>query len=919
MKKWKLITLICSAILLVGIVVLLIVIFTDKKEETYKFPTVQPTISNPTDVCLEVGNKKVTYKELYDLGLVSYGLTALIDLVDEMIIDVEVTSAELEEHRKNLYAAYNEIELEEVDLEDHEQTEKFIEQMNYQGYMTASEIDAAIKLDLKRNKLAEQMLINDINNFEPVKDKDGNITQEYYFSDSQISNGILNACPDKAEVIYLTFRSASEALQLMDEFDISRNGRDNGWTHKSSGESFTKEEIIDTFVKMYNKLNSTKITDNKYPVYTQKELAEVSSSLALNIFTSLEDINTSKSLKSAMTTSPKQYANGYYYLAVKLSTTKTLTVDQFKEQFKANNLNENAKKVFDEMVDSLLTSTLINTYLYKNRFDLGIKIYDEGLDIKYKNSSDSAMKGYLDLYQGTLEENGTYLVSINVKGQTKYVTPDQLLDLLVKRYGSLLATEFINRYMAFNKVFSSVYDYESGTKLDKYTVFENSEILSYKTALEDGSLEAYGYAKNYGWENFITDYFGVQTEAELVMIGEAYNLAYQNYASSTFKLTNDVVNSIYEKFHLAYELTREDVNNITIEEFEAYLETLNEADYVNTIVYQIMNRLTKYFDVKAGNIKFYVDLNNDTKFDDLTEDTKKLGITLIDALYAIASNSVDTLSDGSVKTLANNILNGLKNNEFSPITSVTGETVGDRLYELVNLYSNSGIFSPTFAVYKQAGIRLAIDTESSYTDESADEELGELLKDVWNQILRKELVINGSAVYFPYTEYQNTAVNAKAAEGISTANPYRIEEHYETDNTVAVVFVTGATNSTWYNYFESSVKMFPMTSVDDSIVIDANRIQQYLDYYILSNRDEGYLTSAEKEQLSAVGSPSTYQKNYINNVIVAAYEEIAGDESITESMYNYRKNAISNGTIKFCGKLSKDNYLKLLEILNKQD
>ena len=28
---------------------------------------------------LEVGNKKVTYKELYDLGLVSYGLTALID------------------------------------------------------------------------------------------------------------------------------------------------------------------------------------------------------------------------------------------------------------------------------------------------------------------------------------------------------------------------------------------------------------------------------------------------------------------------------------------------------------------------------------------------------------------------------------------------------------------------------------------------------------------------------------------------------------------------------------------------------------------------------------------------------------------------------------------------------------------------
>ena len=496
MKKWKLITLICSAILLVGIVVLLIVIFTDKKEETYKYPTVQPTISNPSDVCLEVGNKKVTYKELYDLGLVSYGLTALIDLVDDMVLDVEVTPQEMEEHRKSLYAAYNEIELEEVDLEDHDQTAKFIEQMNYQGYMTDAEIDAAIKLDLKRNKKAEQMLINDIKNFADVKDDKGNIVQDFYFTDAQIENAILNSCSDQAEVIYLAFRSSSEALQLMDEFDINRTGRDNGWTHKSTGASFTKEEIIDTFVKMYNKLYTSKIVDNKYPTYTQKELAEVSSTLAKNIFTSLEDISTSKTLKASMTTSPKQYSNGYYYLAVKIKTTKTLTSDQFKEQFKANNLSDVAKKVYDELIDSTLTSTKINSYLYKNRFDLGIKIYDEGLDIKYKNSSDSAMQGYLDLYQGTTEESATYLVSINSNGQTKYITADQLLNVLVKRYGSLLATEFINRYMAFNKLFSSVYDYETGTKLDKYPVFENSEILTYKTALEDGSLIVYGYAQN---------------------------------------------------------------------------------------------------------------------------------------------------------------------------------------------------------------------------------------------------------------------------------------------------------------------------------------------------------------------------------------------------------------------------------------
>lgn len=921
MKKWKLITLICSAVLLIGVIVLLIVIFTAKDEQKYKYPTVQPTISNPTNVYLEVGNKKVTYKELYDLGLISYGLTALIDLTDDLLIDIPVSNDEIEEHRKNLYAAYNNIEVEEVDFNDEEQTKVFVEQMNYQGYMTEEEITAAIKLDLKRNKKAKEMLEADIAAFQPVKDDKGNITQELYFTKSQITSAILSTCPDKAEIIYLTFRSESEAYKLMEEFDIDKNNLASGWFHKSTKAPFTKEEILDTFVKMYNKLNETDIVDNKYPVYTQQELSKISSALANGIFTSLENLDEAENLKSSMTVAPKKYATGYYYLAVKKSTTVSITVDQFMEQYKAKNLNECGKKVYDNLVDTAFTSSIINTYLYKNRLDNNIKIYDEGLDIKYINSSASALKGYLDMYQGTTEESATYLLTINCNGTTKHITADQLMTEILKRYGTLLVTEYINRYMMFNEQYSTVYDYAKGNKYEKYAQIEKSEILTYKAALEDGSLETYGYSKHYGWENFITDYFGVQNETELVMLGDAYSLALEKYGLNSFTLTNDVVNEIYKKFHLAYELTRKDAGNISIDEFEEYLETLEKSSYENTLVYQIMNRLTTFFDVKAGTLKFYVDTNSDISFEDLTEETKKLGTTLIEAIYYIASKEVTEITDpqNEVEVLAQNILSDLKNKEFSPITSITGSTLAERIARLVLIYNNSSLSNKTFSVYKQAGIRLTVDQESSYTDESTSDELAELLKDAWNMILKQEMVIDGETVKFPYTEYTNTAVNAKAALGISAQNPYRIEEYYNTETTVSIIFMTAATNSTWYNYHETSVTMFPLTTVGEEYVIDLTKLQSFSDYYVLSNRDELLLTNAESSQLKGIEKPTTFQNNYISNVIAECHKHFNGDKRISDLMYNYRKTSINDGVIKFSDLNNKNLYLKMLDIIFKQD
>jgi hypothetical protein len=113
--------------------------------------------------------------------------------------------------------------------------------------------------------------------------------------------------------------------------------------------------------------------------------------------------------------------------------------------------------------------------------------------------------------------------------------------------------------------------------------------------------------------------------------------------------------------------------------------------------------------------------------------------------------------------------------------------------------------------------------------------------------------------------------------------------------------------------------MFPLTTVGEEYVIDLTKLQSFSDYYVLSNRDELLLTNDESSKLKGIEKPTTFQNNYISNVIAECHKHFTADKRISDLMYNYRKTSINDGVIKFSDLNNKNLYLKMLDIIFKQD
>ncbi|MBR2891374.1 MAG: hypothetical protein IKC22_03210 [Bacilli bacterium] len=920
MKKGKLITLISSIIFVIAIAVTLIIVFVGNGKDKYKYPDKQPAITTKDEVFIKLGNREITNEDIYNTGILNYGLTTLVDLIDEKFLDITYTQEEFEAHKKKLYASYNGISVDEVTYSE-EQIKTVQDQMFVNGYTTTEAIEKAIKLDLIRQKFSKEQFKQYINAYVPTE------KNPYFFTDSQMKAAInsLDEHYETVKTLYVVFRSENEAKLLMKKYGIDTNNLVNGW-YKTDGTAFNKDEILNIYINMYNDVNNTNITVDDIKSYKQSDLSTISSTIASTVFGNLKDLDKAGTdgilLKDCYISNPagKKYLTSYYYLAVRLNSNTPITIDQYKDVIKNGTTDEallaKANAVTEKLIDTALTSSVINAFLYKARVDAGIQIYDERLDFDFDSNFDTSII-YFDKipceYELTTKESDKHVATINKGNEEKNVTADELFNEMINRYGTLIAVQYMNFYLFFNPNYSDVYDFENKTELAGYIISYNKNINTIKESLESGAMATNGYSKNYGWENFARDYFGLTDIKEAVMLGEAYDDCVDNYIRSFFTITSPNAELIYDKLMDVYR-----DGNGTIEDYNNYVAQFDKTTYENTIVYQICKNFTEYFHVKAVQINYLFDGDFDGVADEETDESKhNQAKELISALYYIAQNNPSKIiiNDTSSKELklAAKILEAMKANKYPPISELTSSSVEDRIKVLVQMYNISSIDDEIFGVYKKMNLRLNVTSEATYTDASASEELSLKFKAIWNQVLLGTLKVdNGSYASFPLAEVVNPTTTALSATQITSEAPYKVEGFIENNNITSIVFITSVTNTTWYHYYQKTDSE-NRTIVVKELMPAVDRLTTFARYYQLSLIDISDLNSEELIEFNNI-TPISFEVPFVTNTLGVAYDDLYDSDVSDLHLNEVRKAFLEDSTFTFTNPKFKDECLKMIEL-----
>ena len=898
MKKWKLIALISSLVLVVAVTISLILIFTyEKKEEPdYHYPTLIPTITSADDPFITLGTRNISNLEMYNMTIITYGLTSMNDLIDQKLLDLDsVSEDELLAKKRELYASIQGIEESEVDLDDEEQKKQFEEQMALQGFFGEEVIDKMLKLDIARQKLGKAKLQEEMANYVPT------VEQPIFFSETEIDAVYQNMddlC-QKVKAIIIPFRSEGEATKLMKELGINTSKLNNGWVN-SEGTTFTKDEIIDLFLAMYNKVYNSDLTKDEIPTYSKNELSQISSVITNNVFNNLADIETAENLKEAYVYNPmgKSYLTNYYYLAIRVETIDQFDLNKFYEDYNNDSLTGAYLELYQQLCDNYVSSSYINQLLYQMRFDKGLKIYDERLDISYYAQSYSAIG---DKYQETLEESNQYVATFTGGS----ITADELFQEMMDRYGAVVAMQFANFYALFNDSYSTVYDFEHKTRLADYETAYNDSIATLKTSLENGEFENYGYSRYYGFENFLRDYSGLTYLDDAICLMDPYDLALDSFAGSLVYAHSDATLELYQKFNEAYVK-----KTIDIDAFLNYCDNLDDK-VKESVIYKIIEQFNSFFSVKASTITYFIDENGDSLGKVMSEEEQAQGELLVKAILYLAKTNpqkMDAESTDPVYLLAQKIFNAIKAGKYSPYNNLSLSTLVERMNRLILIYNGSSLDDEIFGSFKALNLRLSYTTDTTYYSTNVNEAAVPVLRDFWLSILSEELVLDsGKKAYFERTTEINNETALKAI-GISADAPYIIKDGVLMNNKVTRFIVTEVVNTTWYHFNEDSEGKIT------ELIPSDQRLDILVNYYALSLIESEKRTK-QQQDLYEQSSPVDFEAPYISNIIGPAYDALIASTTITEKLNKVRISLLQNETINFTNEKNKDRALWIMDLL----
>lgn len=858
-------------LLLIMIVLLGVLTLTGCKGK-YNYPSETPKVTNPDEVYLTIGDYKVTKEQVYYRNLSSYGVTILNDLIDDILLPkfADLTAEEkaaYEDYRNS--RIYGTEDVASLDTEEKSEAEKTFKQSQVlQGYYTDEAIEKGLELEYRRYVYAAREVKEEIAEFEPITDDEGNVTQEEYFTEIEIDNAMATAYPDESTIILLTFRSELEAKALMEEVGIYVDVTDyRGWHklevdaegNKSAGELLTQTEVYDAFIEMYNILYGhlgCSIKENAYTLegdkyvwdleenangynnfeYTYTELSKISSVIAKKVFESL----TTDSLVASYTLAPNKYLTKYF-LAIELEEKTTEEVELTDAVLEA------------QLIENKLTSALVEYYLYENRLASDLVIYDRGLEILYSDD-------YTSIYESlSLEANfektdltsDKDIATLIIDGQTVSISADQIYDEMAERYGVSTGIGFISQYITLGSDFNEVFNIVTGEVLDQeaYDALYEEEIAPYKEELEAGTFASIGYPKGYGWENFLRDRFGVLNEMELVALGSIYDESLDKFGESLYVFSNDeskLISSLFSKL-LAGEITR-----------EAYAEEVAKYEEAaqNTIQYQMQKIVDDFYSVNAYSIRVFTDLDHNGTADDLTEEAEVYGKLFIDYLLEEANN-----------------------------TSVSGKTYAERLATLVKQYNLASINdktvvgTTTYAELKQQGIEVAISTETTYSSKAeTNEELGLILKELWNQVKDGKIAD---------TKFTSTTKSIEFTNEL-------ISDFYSTDTAVSKVVITEVND---YTYVVNNTKVQQVLPTEELI-----------DRYLIVNKEDDEKTDEELEL-----SVSTKEKAAVEAYYTVALDVFMSEDALGDALIAEREALMEAGTIKFANTADAERYKILMD------
>lgn len=478
--------------------------------------------------------------------------------------------------------------------------------------------------------------------------------------------------------------------------------------------------------------------------WSYSDLNEIDSTLASYLqydstrLTISEEYN---SFYKSYTIEPVQGTN-YYFLAIKLAEKPDVELifaddEDYEEKTAEEIAASDALKleIIEKMKEDLITDNDVTRVLFENRTKNNLVIYDRYLEAVYEYSYNNFFNTTLSVtdylpFAKTKETSETVVASFGFGKNKVSITADELFDALEAKYGVLASMDYIDDYLLLSdENYNDVYNPFTGKVIDKseYKSLLTSEVATMKKNFEYGyftnsSLAQYGFIPafpaDYGWKNFIEDYFVAFNDSELLTNRNFGGSIYTNAQSVFTKKLYESIDSVMEKIEELYD--------------EYY-----SVNVMNLIIYLD-------YDLDASPDTNIVS-GKETAFDpetNWTPEQKALAIELANLFVEhAAETNATSLSDqmSALVTL------------YNKATPVYGAQPAPADYDTIYTYNYFGKF-------KAAGLKLKWETSATYTNTSSivdefHEKLREIYQEIESQGLLGETI---DASYFSEVAFETT-------------------------------------------------------------------------------------------------------------------------------------------------------------------